>query len=108
MIREVLGGLRATVAGARLRQHQRKSGAPYSARGALPVGRAFCFSAKIRLRADDAVIVLDLVGELQRAARCGSGILGQRDGRRAIRDGGEREGRRRRRARLSRWRCRDP
>ena len=45
-----------------------------------------------RLRADDAVIVLDLVGELQRAARLRLGILGERDRRRAIRDRGERAG----------------
>ena len=42
-----------------------------------------------RLRADDAVVVLELVGELQRAARLRLRILGERDGRRAVRDGGE-------------------
>src|SRR4029450_3422737 len=42
-----------------------------------------------RLRAGDAIIVLKLVGQLQRAARLALRLLGKRDGRRLIGDGGE-------------------
>jgi hypothetical protein len=41
------------------------------------------------MRADDAVIVLELVGELQGPARLAFRLLGERDGRRLVRDGGE-------------------
>src|SRR5262249_57164023 len=42
-----------------------------------------------RLRPDDAVIVLELVGEPQRPARLAFRLFGDRDGLRLVRDGGE-------------------
>ena len=92
MIREILGGLPGAVAGARLRQHQREIRRAVERARHAPVGPGLLLQREIRLRADHAVIVLDLVGELQRAARLRLRLLGERDGRRAIRDGGEREG----------------
>src|SRR5215467_10554460 len=41
------------------------------------------------MRTDDAVIVLELVGELQRATRLALGLLGERDGRGLVGDGSE-------------------
>ncbi len=55
----------------------------------MAVGSLAVEQLEHRLRADDAVIVLELVGELQRAARLAFRLLGERDGRRLVRDGGE-------------------
>ena len=55
----------------------------------MAVGAVALLQLERRLRADNAVIVLELVGKLQRAARLPFRILGERDGRRLVRDGGE-------------------
>ena len=71
------------------------SGAPKS--GAAPcAGIVGGFALERRARVDDAVIVFDLVTQLQRAADLRLRILGERDRGRAVGNGGERPGRRRR------------
>ena len=82
---------RGAVARARLRQHQREVRRAVERARRASVGRRLLLQREIRLRADHAVIVLDLVGELQRTARLRLRLLGERDRRRAIRNGGERE-----------------
>src|SRR6516164_2180773 len=57
-------------------------------RAAAPDGRWFPRYEQC-LRADDAVVVLELIRELQRPARLAFGLLGERDDGRLIRDGGE-------------------
>ena len=89
MLGQVLGGLADAVPGARLRQHQREIGRREQCARRLAIGADGFEQLEDRLRADDAVIVLDLVGELQRAARLAFRILGERDRRRLVGDGGE-------------------
>ena len=84
ILAEILDGLPDAVAGPRIRQHQRKLRRSRTAAAAS--GRAFRPARRrradeMRLRFGDAVIVLDLVGHLQRAAGLALRILGQRDGR---------------------------
>ena len=105
---EILHGLADAVAGARIRQHQRKL-RRLEQRARLRSLAVLCgffgsflagFLARIPdrftgaggelgARFGDAVIVLELVGHLQRAAGLTFRILGQRDGRRTVRRGGE-------------------
>src|ERR1700730_1902106 len=92
MIREVLGGLPGAVAGARLRQHQREVRRAIKRTQRAAVGGLVLLERENRLRADHAVVVFHLVGELQRAARLRLRVLGERDRRRAVRNGCEREG----------------
>ena len=78
-------------AGARLRQHQREVRRAVTADAAAWPSAA-CragLARERRLRVDHAVVVLDLVGEQQRAARLRLRLLGERDGRRAVRNGVE-------------------
>ena len=75
MIGQVLGGLACTVSRAQLRQHQREIGRAVERTRHGPVRTGFFLQRKIRLRRDDTVVVLDLVGELQRSARLRLGIL---------------------------------
>src|SRR5215831_17664033 len=84
-----LGALSDPVLGARLRQHQREVGRVVERSRRVAVGSLAVEQLEHRLRADDAVIVLELVGELQRSARLAFRLLGERDGRRLVRDGGE-------------------
>ncbi len=93
ILAEILHGLADAVAGPRIRQHQRKlrrieqrprfGRVPASVRGLARARR------KMRLRFGDAVIVLDLVGHLQRAAGLTLRILGERNGRGAVGNRGE-------------------
>ena len=89
MLGQILGGLSDAVLGARLRQRQREIGRIVERARRLAVGSGAGLQPEGRLRADDAVIVLELVVELQGAARLAFRILGERDGRRLVRDGGE-------------------
>ncbi len=89
---EILDRLAEAVAGARVRQHegelrrleQRTRLALIGAFGLHGLRRLGRAHGKLRLGTGDAVIVLDLVGQLQRAARLTFRILGERDGRRTI------------------------
>src|SRR5205814_7308257 len=58
----------------------------------LAIGTFALLQRESRLCADHAVVVLDLVGEQQRAAQLRLRLLGERDRRSAIRNGGERVG----------------
>ena len=69
-----------------------KSGAPIERARLLAVCTLAVLQREGRLRADDAVVVLDLVGEQHRAAQLRLRLLGERDRRRAIRSGRERVG----------------
>jgi hypothetical protein len=93
---QILHGLADTVAGARVRQHQRKLrrleqrprlGRLVAVLGGL--GAIGLAGRELRARFGDAVIVLELVGHLQRAAGLTFRILGQRNGRRAVGGGGK-------------------
>ncbi len=90
MLGEVLGGLPDPVLGARLRQRQRDIRRVEQVARRLAVG-AFgaVLQLELSLRADHAVVVLKLVGELKGAALLRLRVLGERDRRRTVRDGGE-------------------
>ena len=92
MLGEILDGLAGAVAGARLRQHQREVRRVIERPRRLGVGRRSALQPELRLREGDAVVVLDLVGELQRAARLRLRILGKRDRGRAVGNRRERPG----------------
>ncbi len=90
ILAEILDGLADAVAGPRIRQHQRE----LRRLEQRPRRRGiFCGVAgardETRLRFGDAVVVLDLVGHLQRAAGLAFRVLGQRDGRGAVGRGAE-------------------
>ncbi len=91
---EILDGLPDAVAGAGIRQRQRKlrrveqRPRRRAAFGRIP-GPITGAGRETRLRFGDAVIVLDLVGHLQRAASLAFRILGERNGRRAVAGGAE-------------------
>ena len=105
MIAQVLDGLAdAVLARAPAAATSCISGGPNS--GRLASAASALLRANIALRFDDAVIVLHLVVELQRAARLRLGVLGQRDGRRLVRNGIEREGEVLARSSLAPPRCR--
>ena len=72
MFAQVLGGLADAVPGARLRQHQREIGRLVERARGIAVGAAVLRGLKGRLRADDAVVVFELVGQL--AARRGPAL----------------------------------
>ena len=97
---EILHGLADAVAGARIRQHQRElrrvEQRPRLGRLLVAVLAAPALAASLAAvtgkrgaRFGDAVIVLDLVGHLQRAAGLALRILCQRNGRRTVGRGGE-------------------
>ena len=88
MLVDVLGGAPDAAARARLRQRQRKFRRLVEIARRMTVGAAARHQLEDRLRADDAVVVLDLVGHLQ-AVRRRLRLAGERDGRRTIGDGGE-------------------
>src|SRR5262249_40077822 len=71
------------------RQHQREVGRVVERSRGVAVGPLAVEELEQCLRADDAVVVLELVGELQCPARLAFRLLGERDGRRLVRDGGE-------------------
>ena len=79
-------------AGARLRQREREIGRAEERTRRLVVLGGVVLEREGRLRLDDAVVVLDLVVEPQRAARLPLRILDQRDRRRAVGDRGESPG----------------
>ncbi len=85
---EILSGLRVAGARARLRQRQREIGRLEQRMRRL-AGGFVRLAREGRLRAGDAVVVLHLVVEAQRAARLPLRLLDQRDGRRLVGDGGE-------------------
>src|SRR5262245_46001642 len=64
MLGQILGALSDPVLGARLRQHQREVGRVVERSRRLAVGALAVEQLEHGLRADDAVIVLELVGEL--------------------------------------------
>src|SRR4029453_1603363 len=73
----------------RLRQHQREVGRVVERSRRVAVGPLAVEQLEQGLRADDAVILLEFVRELQRSSRLAFRLLGERDGRRLVRDGGE-------------------
>ena len=82
---QVLAGLADAVAGARLRQRQREIGrVEQRPRRRLPARTLAVLELEGRVRIDNAVVVLELVGELQRAAGLRFRILGERNGRRTV------------------------
>ncbi len=89
MLGEVLGGLAHAGLGARLGQPQREVRRIIERTRRLPVGARARLAPEGGLRTDDAVIVLELVVELQRTARLAFRILGKRDRRRLVRNGSE-------------------
>ena len=89
---EIARGLRRAAAGARLRQRERKF-RRFEQRTHRRAGRrVVVLEREIGMRFDHAVVVVHLVVEPQRTARLPLRILDQRDGRRAVGDGGERPG----------------
>src|SRR5262245_23868343 len=89
MLGQILGRLPDAVLGAGLRQHQRVIGRAVERARRVAVGAFAVLQPELRLRADDAVVVFQLVGELQRAARLPLRVLGERNGRRLVGNGGE-------------------
>src|SRR5262245_45966570 len=89
MLGQILGGLPDAVLGAGLRQPQREIGRAVERPRRVAVGAFVVLQLEQRLRADDAVVVFELVGQLQRTAGLALRILGERNGRRLVRDGGE-------------------
>src|SRR5262245_31111459 len=89
MLGQIFGALSDAVFGARLRQHQREVGRVVERSRRMAVGSVAVEKLEHRLRANDAVVVLELVGELQRPAHLTFRLLGERDGGRLVRDGGE-------------------
>src|SRR6266446_6715277 len=89
MLGQIFGALSDPAFGARLRQHQREVGRVVERPRRMAVGSLAAGQLEQCLRADDAVVVLELVGKLQRPARLAFGFLGECDGGRLIRDGGE-------------------
>ena len=83
ILAEILDGLADAIAGPRIRQHQRKLRRleQRPRLGRRPSAASPRTGREMRLRFGDAVIVLDLVGHLQRAAGLTLRILGQRNGR---------------------------
>src|SRR5207247_1220200 len=75
MVGQILGGLPDAALGARLRQYQREVGRLVERTRRLAVGAFARLEREGRLRADNAVVVLELVIELQRAARLRLWIL---------------------------------
>ena len=94
MVGQILDGLPDAVLGARLRQDQREIGRPVERMRALRAlaCRNIVLARKSRLRLGHPVIVLEPVGQQQRAAALLLGILGERDGRRLVGNGVERPG----------------
>ena len=93
VLAQIVDGLAAAVARARLRQRQPHDGRlEQRMRGGGAGFRVRVLEGEIRLRVDHAVIVLQLVVEPQRAARLRLRRLEQRDGRRPIGNGGESPG----------------
>src|SRR6476646_8831831 len=89
MLRQILGALSGAVLRARLRQHQRKIRRIVERARGVTVGALVILQLELRLGADNAVVVFELVGKLQRAARLPLGVLGERNGRWLVRGGGE-------------------
>ena len=89
MLGQILDGLADAVLGARLRQHQREVGRAVERTRRLGGRLRRGLLLEHRLRVDHAVVVLDLVGKLQRAAGLAFRLLGERDDRHAVRDRGE-------------------
>jgi hypothetical protein len=79
ILAEVLDGLTDAVAGPDIRQHQRELRWIEQRPRLGSIGRFA--GRKLRVRFGDAVVVLDLVGQLQRTARLAFRILGERNGR---------------------------
>src|SRR5262249_54231612 len=89
MLGQILGGLPDAVLGARLRQREREIGRVVERTWGLAVGALAALPLEQRLGADNAIVVLDLVGERQRPARLAFRLLGERNGWRLVRDGCE-------------------
>jgi hypothetical protein len=92
MIGQILDGLADTFPGARLRQDQREIRRPIER---MRTGVFCCrgvLAGKYRLRLGHPIIVLEAIGQEQRAARLLLGILGERDCRRIVGNGIERPG----------------
>ena len=102
MLGQILGGLPAPLRVRACGSTSVKLGASNSGRGGLLRFRLrrlvrSQLALKRRLRVDHAVVVLDLVIEQQRTAKLGFRLLGERDGRRTVRNGIERPNHDRRR-----------
>src|ERR1700760_3250203 len=85
MLAEILGGLADAVAGVGLRQGEREVGRAVERARRLRL----VLEAEGRLGVGDAVVVLELVRERERAARLQFRLLVERDGRRLVRNGVE-------------------
>ena len=94
MLGEIVDGLPGARAGARLRQVEAelRRAEQRMRRLARFLGVLIVGELEGGLGVDHAVVVVHLVVELERAARLRLGILGERDGRRAIGNGGEAPG----------------
>src|SRR5215510_2974515 len=86
MLGHILGGLPDAVLGARLRQHQRHIRRLEQAAGGSDSALIAVLQLEVGLPADDAIVVLDLVGELQGTALLSLGVLGERNRGRAVRN----------------------
>ncbi len=92
MVGEVLDGLPDAAFGARLRQHQRELGRTEQRTSGIAFRRRLVLARKGRARLGDPIIVLEPVGQQERAARLLLGILGERDRRRLVGNDVERPG----------------
>ena len=92
MVGQVLDGLADAVFGARLRQSEREIGRAVERMRLLARGGRIVLAGKGRPRLAHSVIVLQTVGQKQRAAVLLLGIFGKLDGRRLVGDGVERPG----------------
>src|SRR6202011_2058607 len=84
MLGEVLRGLPATSARARLWQNQGKVGGFVQAPGRLPVRAPLTNETIAGLRAHDTVVVFNLIGQLHGSAGLSFRILRERNGRRVV------------------------
>ena len=89
MFGQILGGLPDPIARTRLRQHQREVGRVVERPRGCAIGVRVIERIERRLGADHAVVVLDLVGQLQGTARLALRILGECNRGRMIGNGGE-------------------
>src|SRR5262249_41507957 len=89
MLRQILGGLSDPVLCAGLGEHEREVGRAIERTRGVAVGALVAEQLEHRLRADNAVVILKLVGELQRAARLALRLFGEPDRRRLVGNRGE-------------------
>ena len=84
MLGEILRGLPAPIARARLWQNQGKVGGFVQAPGRPRVGALLTNETKAGLRAHDAVVVFNLVGQLHGSTGLSFRIIRERNGRRVV------------------------